>query len=165
EDGHAGQLYELTGPRLMTFEEAVGEIARATGRPIRYVPISIDEYKLLLTEYQVPADFVWLVEYLFTKVLDGRNAHLADRVRPARGAPGGLGGGPGDCSRSRGGQGRGARGARRRPRPRGVAHRCAAERRIRRRAGCADTRRSARRESSEVAERQARDPDVRPREH
>src|SRR5262249_50177989 len=85
EDGHAGQLYELTGPRLMTFEEAVGEIARATGRPIRYVPISIDEYKLLLTEYQVPADFVWLVEYLFTKVLDGRNAHVADGVRRALG--------------------------------------------------------------------------------
>ena len=37
EDGHAGQVYELTGPRLLTFAEAVDEIARATGRTIRYV--------------------------------------------------------------------------------------------------------------------------------
>ncbi|GLS30446.1 Uncharacterized conserved protein YbjT, contains NAD(P)-binding and DUF2867 domains [Mesorhizobium albiziae] len=36
EEGHVGQLYELTGPRLLTFEQAVGEIAAATGRDIAY---------------------------------------------------------------------------------------------------------------------------------
>src|SRR5829696_1146835 len=40
EDGHVGELYELTGPRLLSFEQAVEEIARATGRPIRYETIS-----------------------------------------------------------------------------------------------------------------------------
>ena len=44
EDGHVGQLYELTGPRLLTFAEAVAEIAKATGREIRYVPVSLEEY-------------------------------------------------------------------------------------------------------------------------
>jgi len=39
QDGHAGQLYELTGPRLLTFAEAVGEIAAAAGRPISYLPV------------------------------------------------------------------------------------------------------------------------------
>ena len=34
DDGHVGQVYELTGPRLLTFAEAIGEIARATGRNI-----------------------------------------------------------------------------------------------------------------------------------
>ena len=34
EDGHAGQLYEVTGPRLLTFAEAVAEIAKATDRPL-----------------------------------------------------------------------------------------------------------------------------------
>jgi uncharacterized protein YbjT (DUF2867 family) len=28
QDGHAGQVYELSGPRLLTFAEAVTEIAR-----------------------------------------------------------------------------------------------------------------------------------------
>ena len=36
EDGHAGQLYELTGPRLLTFADAADEIAKATGRDIQY---------------------------------------------------------------------------------------------------------------------------------
>ena len=85
EEGHAGQLYELTGPRLLTFEEAVGEIARAAGREIRYVQISVEEYAAMLAEYEVPAEYVELLTYLFGEVLDGRNAHLTDGVRRALG--------------------------------------------------------------------------------
>src|SRR5919108_1235968 len=39
EEGHVGELYELTGPRLLTFAEAVAEIAQATGREIRVVQV------------------------------------------------------------------------------------------------------------------------------
>ena len=85
EDGHAGQLYELTGPRLLTFEEALGEISRAAGREIRYVPVSVQEYSPMLAEHDVPAEFVWLLAYLFSEVLDGRNAHLTDGVQRALG--------------------------------------------------------------------------------
>jgi uncharacterized protein YbjT (DUF2867 family) len=85
EDGHAGQLYELTGPRLLTFAEAVNEIAAATGREIRYVEVSPEAYASALREAGVPAEFVWLLNYLFTTVLDGRNAHLTDGVRRAVG--------------------------------------------------------------------------------
>lgn len=87
EDGHAGQLFELTGPRLLTFADAVAEIARATGREIRYVPVSMEQYTALLTEHQVPADYAWLINYLFTEVLDGRNARLTDGVQRALGRP------------------------------------------------------------------------------
>ena len=45
EDGHVGQLYELTGPRLLTFADAAGEIAKATGREVRYVPVSIERVR------------------------------------------------------------------------------------------------------------------------
>ena len=44
EPGHVGEVYELTGPRLLTFGEVVAEIAHTSGRRIDYVPISIDEY-------------------------------------------------------------------------------------------------------------------------
>ena len=74
EEGHAGQLYELTGPRLLTFAEAIAEISQATGRKIRFVPITVEEYASVLAEQEVPAGFVWLLTYLFTEVLDGRNA-------------------------------------------------------------------------------------------
>lgn len=85
EDGHAGQLYEVTGPRLLTFAGATDEISRATGRPIRYVEISPAQYASTLETAGVPADFVWLVTYLFTTVLDGRNASVTDGVRRALG--------------------------------------------------------------------------------
>jgi len=87
EDGHAGKLYELTGPRLLTFAEAVDEISQAARRKIRYTQISIEQYASMLAEYQVPADFLWLVRYLFTEVLDGRNAHLTDGIQRALGRP------------------------------------------------------------------------------
>src|SRR5262245_58944041 len=85
EDRHTGQLYELTGPRLLTFAEAVDEISRATGREVRYVPISIQEYAAAAAEQGVPGEVIDLLTYLFGEVLDGRNAHLADGVQRALG--------------------------------------------------------------------------------
>jgi uncharacterized protein YbjT (DUF2867 family) len=85
EDGHAGQLYELTGPRLLTFAEAVEEISRASGREIRYVPISAEQFASALSRDGVPPEVIELLTYLFTEVLDGRNAHLTDGIRRALG--------------------------------------------------------------------------------
>ncbi|MGH9258591.1 MAG: NAD(P)H-binding protein [Acidimicrobiales bacterium] len=82
---HAGELYELTGPRLLTFAQAVAEIARAAGREVRFVPVSVEQYSSQLTGLGVPAEFVSLSVYLFTVVLDGRNAHLTDGVQRALG--------------------------------------------------------------------------------
>jgi uncharacterized protein YbjT (DUF2867 family) len=79
-DRHLGQLYELTGPRLLTFAEAVAEIGRAIGREIRYVQVPAADYADMLVETGLPPDFVWLVNYLFTTVLDGRNASLSDGI-------------------------------------------------------------------------------------
>ena len=86
-DGHAGQLYEVTGPRLLTFADAIAEIGKATGRDVRFVPITIVEYERMLAEYGVPDDFVALLRFLFTEVLDGRNARLTDGVQRALGRP------------------------------------------------------------------------------
>lgn len=85
QDGHAGQLYELTGPRLLSFADAVAEIAQAIGYEVRYVPVSIEEYTAALAGYGVPPNVVSLLAYLFTEVLDGRNACLADGVQRALG--------------------------------------------------------------------------------
>ena len=85
DDGHVGEVYELTGPRLLTFSDAVGEIAQATGREIRYVPVSIEDFAAALDEQSVPDEWIRLLVYLFQEVLDGRNAHLADGVQRALG--------------------------------------------------------------------------------
>ena len=85
EDGHAGQVYELTGPRLLTHAEAVDEIARATGRTIRYVQIPPEAFVAGVAKMGLPENIAWLLNYLFATVLDGRNAYVVDGVRRALG--------------------------------------------------------------------------------
>jgi uncharacterized protein YbjT (DUF2867 family) len=84
---HIGQLYEVTGPRLLTFADAIGEIAEASGRQIRYKEIRAEEYASLLEKHEVPAEYVSLVMYLFTTVMDGRNESVKDGVQRALGRP------------------------------------------------------------------------------
>lgn len=85
DDRHIGVLYELTGPRLLTFADAVGEIARATGRDIAWTRIAMDDFTAGAAGQGVPAELVGFLQYLFTEVLDGRNATIADGVRRALG--------------------------------------------------------------------------------
>lgn len=80
DNKHNGQTYELTGPGLLTFEQAINEIAKASGRNITFQSLTLEEYIQMLREYQVPEDHIWLVNYLFEQVLDGRNAHITSDI-------------------------------------------------------------------------------------
>ncbi len=71
---HVGQLYELTGPRSLTMAEAAAEIAQASGRQVRYVPVSLAEHAAEAAAHGVPPEVVELLTYLFREVMDGRNA-------------------------------------------------------------------------------------------
>lgn len=83
---HAGQTYELSGPRLLTFAEAAAEIAQAAGRPVRYVPVTPEAYAAELAAW-VPPDYAAFLGDLFRQLLDGHNAHLSDGVERALGRP------------------------------------------------------------------------------
>jgi len=87
EDGHAGQVYEVTGPRLLSFADAVAEIATACGRPIAYARITAEEFVDGLVTHGVPAAEARVFAEIFGTVLDGRNAHLTDGVQRALGRP------------------------------------------------------------------------------
>jgi uncharacterized protein YbjT (DUF2867 family) len=82
---HIGQLYEVTGPRLLTVAEMVEEIARATGWPIRFRTIPAEAYAEGLAAAGVPEDMAQMVLYLFGTIMDGRNESLADGVQRALG--------------------------------------------------------------------------------
>lgn len=69
DDRHNGKTYEVTGPRKLTFREAVREISSAVGRPITYRPVTIKEYSEGLNLAGVPSDHIRLLEYLFEEVL------------------------------------------------------------------------------------------------
>src|SRR5262245_17034548 len=57
EDRHIGQIYEVTGPRLWTFAEAVAEIARVTHRHIGFVQVPVEEYAAMLRAMPLPPEF------------------------------------------------------------------------------------------------------------
>jgi uncharacterized protein YbjT (DUF2867 family) len=82
EARHEGKIYELSGPRLLSFGEAVAEIGKVLGRDIRYVPITFDQYAAGL-ESLVPADVAAFLKELFEFILDGHNAYLSDGVQQA----------------------------------------------------------------------------------
>jgi uncharacterized protein YbjT (DUF2867 family) len=85
EEGHAGQLYEVTGPRLLTFHDAVAEIAQATGRELSFIAVRPEDYRAALDAQGLPPEVAGLVMYLFREVLDGRNEQLSDGVQRALG--------------------------------------------------------------------------------
>lgn len=87
EDGHSGQLYELTGPRLLTFAEAVAEIATAANREVRYLQITPEHFLATLTEDGLPGDFAAALTEVLSTVLDGRNSYLTNGVSRALGRP------------------------------------------------------------------------------
>ena len=84
EPGHAGQVYELTSPELLSFPEAVAEIAEASGRDIAYVPVSVEEYAAGAAEADLPAEIVDFLTYLFRDVV-GVQDFVTDGVRRALG--------------------------------------------------------------------------------
>jgi uncharacterized protein YbjT (DUF2867 family) len=85
DDSHNGKIYEVTGPRLLTFKQAISEIAEASGREIVFQEVSMEEYTAMLTTYEVPQDVIDFLSYLFEEVLDGRNASISHGVEEALG--------------------------------------------------------------------------------
>lgn len=85
DEKHNHQTYELTGPELLTFEKVVSIIANATGRNITFQGLSLEQYIQMLREYQVPEDHIWLINYLFEQVLDGRNSSITSDIEKVLG--------------------------------------------------------------------------------
>lgn len=81
---HAGKIYDLTGPRLLTFAQATQAIASATNKSVRYVPVTPEAYRAALAEH-VAADEADFWSELFRKLLDGHNAQVSDGVEQALG--------------------------------------------------------------------------------
>ncbi len=85
EPGHADQLYEVTGPRLCSFQDIADELTSAIGRRVEYTEISHEAFIEGVKSSGAPEQVVWLMDYLFSTVLDGRNSKLADGVQKALG--------------------------------------------------------------------------------
>lgn len=87
QPGHVGEIYEVTGPRLLTLADIATELSQATGREIAYVPVPHGAFVEGVAASGAPKEVVWMLDYLFATVLDGRNAYLSDGVQRALGRP------------------------------------------------------------------------------
>ncbi|WP_150238766.1 Rossmann-fold NAD(P)-binding domain-containing protein [Nocardiopsis quinghaiensis] len=87
EDGHAGELYELTGPGAVTFAEATGVLGRAAGRTVVYQEVSAEDFVAGAVAAGVPGDVAQGLADLLGEILDGRNVEPADGVERALGRP------------------------------------------------------------------------------
>ena len=85
QSSHRNRLYELTGPELLSFNDAVSELASATGRELSFYSVSFADYEVALREQALPEDVIALLRYLFTELFDGRNGKVAKGVEEALG--------------------------------------------------------------------------------
>lgn len=87
EDGHSGQIYELSGPKAVTLAEAAATISEHAGREVRYVPLSVEDFVAeLVAQGLSPEDaqgFADMVEPL----RKGTDEYLSDGVERALGRP------------------------------------------------------------------------------
>lgn len=87
QPGHAGRVYELTGPQALTFAEVAAELSTVTGRGIDYVSVTVDEFAAEAIAGGLPAEEVEPLAELFTSILDGRNSAVQYGVQEALGRP------------------------------------------------------------------------------
>ncbi|MEW8505377.1 MAG: NmrA family transcriptional regulator [Candidatus Thiodiazotropha sp.] len=85
--GLRNRVFELSGPRAMTFSQCMDELSQALGRRVKYSRLAVDDFVADLEEQGLPEKMIWLMRELFTVVLDGRNSHPVNGVEEALGRP------------------------------------------------------------------------------
>jgi uncharacterized protein YbjT (DUF2867 family) len=85
DNRHIGQLYELTGPRLLTLPQVAEALSKALGREVKFHAVSVEEYARELVQHGFSKEEAQPVAQLIADVLDGRNATLSDGVQRALG--------------------------------------------------------------------------------
>ncbi|MFI9504341.1 NAD(P)H-binding protein [Nocardia sp. NPDC052566] len=86
-DGHDGKVYELSGPRALTFAQAAAAIAACSGRTITYQELTPDEYRDELLAEGWPQEGAHELNALFALLRAGHTSAPTDTVRHLLGRP------------------------------------------------------------------------------
>lgn len=81
------RLFEITGPRAMSFAQCIKEISCAIGYAVNYQAISVDDFVTSLRDHGEPEGMQWLMRELFSVVLDGRNSNVTSDIEEVLGRP------------------------------------------------------------------------------
>ncbi|MBU3023633.1 NmrA family NAD(P)-binding protein [Aestuariibacter sp. A3R04] len=85
DERHNGKLYEVTGPELLSFAQLADIFSKVLQTPISFVEVSLSDFVATLRDQKVDSHVIDMLTYLFTEVLDGRNAYAVDGVEQALG--------------------------------------------------------------------------------
>jgi len=81
------RLFEVSGPRALTFAQCAAEISEAVGYPVKFTRVSIEDFLQALRHEGLPEEVLWLMNELFSVVFDGRNSLPTSGVEQALGRP------------------------------------------------------------------------------
>jgi uncharacterized protein YbjT (DUF2867 family) len=85
EMGHEGQVYELTGPSAITYGQIAETLSGVLGRPVRYAPISHQQYKQALLGAGTPEPWADALVDLNRYYAEGHAAGVSPSVRRVTG--------------------------------------------------------------------------------
>ncbi|MDF2766457.1 MAG: azoreductase [Rhodospirillales bacterium] len=81
EAGHEGKAYDLTGPDAITWVEVAEILSAVADRPIRYDPVTPEEFKRRLESAGMPAWLVDALNEMFAQFRAGAGMRTTDHVR------------------------------------------------------------------------------------
>jgi uncharacterized protein YbjT (DUF2867 family) len=91
EDGHSGQAYVLTGAVAHSRDEVAAAISQATGKTVRYIAKTDEEFRAQAQQEQWDANVIELMSWLYTGVRNGWTVGITNTVQEVLGrAPIGL---------------------------------------------------------------------------
>ena len=86
-DGHAGKVYDLTGPRALSMQDLASALTYATGRTIRFDEVTEEEFAEICRADQVPEADIAILASMYRAVDHGEFEHVSDDIRLLSGTP------------------------------------------------------------------------------
>jgi uncharacterized protein YbjT (DUF2867 family) len=83
--GHEGMVYAMSGPEALTMGEVAGHISRATGRTVRYVPVTREQRRQALLGAGIPPFFADALDAQAGERLKGAEATVHPETHEALG--------------------------------------------------------------------------------
>lgn len=84
---HNSQLYEVTGPELLSFSQLADIFTEVLQRPVKFTQVTLETFVSTNQNNGVDPKVIEMLTYLFAVVLDGRNEQLSDGIERALGRP------------------------------------------------------------------------------
>jgi uncharacterized protein YbjT (DUF2867 family) len=85
EPRHKNELYEVTGPELLSFADVIESVNEMFDKQVRFQQVSISDFCINMAKVGIEPPTIEMLQYLFCHVLDGRNEYVTNDVHRALG--------------------------------------------------------------------------------